>query len=260
MVTLVDSDEQFAQVCAESQAARKPLIVDFSAAWCGPCKRMYPQFIAIAERYGALATFVKVDIDAAAQTAADNGVTAVPHIRALDATGTPLFDLVGAETMQLDAAMRLMFGDGQPTVVGEESQPAEAIADQANDDDIADENESAPLYKLIEIGNDEDWIHLANAVAQRRVPTLVQFSATWCGPCRRMYPVIDELVEQMGDRFIFARVDIDGARQIAQTYQVSAVPHFAIFDADGRSVDELRGADRSALVNLVLKYANSVSE
>ena len=60
-------------------------------------------------------------------------------------------------------------------------------------------------------------------------PVLVDFFATWCGPCRMMAPVIDEIaVEKAGSAKVF-KLDIDASPQIAQQYGVMSVPTFMVF-------------------------------
>ena len=271
MVTHIESDEQFEQVLACSQATGKPTIVDFSAVWCGPCKRIFPTLETCAQRFGDLATFLKVDIDSAPETARKHGISSIPHVRAIDGASQTIFDVVGAQTAQLEKNLNWLltslreqkgdkagaeqeFAEARPAN-NQEAKQTDNAGEDANNHQEADQA-AATHNKLIYIDSDQDWIQLATEVAERSVPSLVQFSAAWCGPCRRMYPAMDQLVAEVGDRCIFARVDIDGAPTIAKTYNVSAVPYFAVFDAHGRNVDELRGADRNALTALVMRYVN----
>ncbi len=53
---------------------------------------------------------------------------------------------------------------------------------------------------------------------------LVDFSATWCGPCRMVAPVLEELSGKMGDKVAFYNVDVDEVPELAQEFSVSSIP------------------------------------
>ena len=60
-------------------------------------------------------------------------------------------------------------------------------------------------------------------------PTVVDFYATWCGPCRRQIPIIDNFKEKMGDVVNVIKVDIDQERELADKYRIQSVPTIMIF-------------------------------
>ncbi|MDB0441312.1 thioredoxin [Clostridioides difficile] len=69
---------------------------------------------------------------------------------------------------------------------------------------------------------------------------VVDFFATWCGPCNMLGPVFAELGEEMKDEARFVKVDIDESLEIAQQFSVSTVPTMIIFK-DGEPVETLIG-------------------
>lgn len=70
--------------------------------------------------------------------------------------------------------------------------------------------------------------------------TVVDFFATWCGPCKFLSPVFESLSEEMNDNAKFVKVDIDQSIDLADKYQVSSVPTVVIMK-DGVEVDRSVG-------------------
>lgn len=66
-------------------------------------------------------------------------------------------------------------------------------------------------------------------VLQSEVPVLVDFWATWCGPCKMMAPVVDEIAKEVGETVKVAKVDIDENTNLATKYGVMSIPTFIVF-------------------------------
>ena len=82
-------------------------------------------------------------------------------------------------------------------------------------------------------------------------PVMVDFSAVWCGSCRQIAPFVDQIAEEMKSDLKIVQVDVDEAEQLAQTYDIQALPTLLIFK-DGKPVaSHVGGAGKSELADWI---------
>jgi thioredoxin 1 len=72
-------------------------------------------------------------------------------------------------------------------------------------------------------------------------PVFVDFWAEWCGPCRAVSPIVEELSKEYGDKVNFVKLNVDENNELAQKYNVFSIPTLAIFK-DGEVVSQKVGA------------------
>lgn len=92
------------------------------------------------------------------------------------------------------------------------------------------------LDSLIEV-NDENYDEIMN----KHEYVVLDFWASWCGPCKMMDPVIEDLAEKYQDEVIFGKVNAENNSKTVSRFGVQAIPTF-IFFINGEVVDQARGA------------------
>ena len=82
--------------------------------------------------------------------------------------------------------------------------------------------------------------------------TLIDFFATWCGPCKMMHPVLEQLKEEMGDSLRIIKIDIDKNEALMEQYRIQSVPTLMLFrkgDALWRQSGAMSLADLKNVIN-----------
>ena len=91
--------------------------------------------------------------------------------------------------------------------------------------------------KIVTIG-DGNW---DTEVLQSGIPVLVDFWAEWCGPCRAIAPVLDDLAEELDGKLKIAKVNVDENRDLATEYNVRSIPMLLVVK-NGQVADQMVGA------------------
>ncbi len=99
-------------------------------------------------------------------------------------------------------------------------------------------------------------IHIENAqqfqneVLESKVPVLVDFFATWCGPCRMVAPVLDQIAEERED-FKICKIDVDQNQDLAARYQIMSIPTLIVFKDGEPGAPSLGAKPKQAIIDLV---------
>ena len=93
-------------------------------------------------------------------------------------------------------------------------------------------------------------------VLKSSTPVLVDFFATWCGPCQMLAPILKQVKDSLGDRVSIIKIDVDKNQQIASQYQVRGVPTMILFQ-NGKQLWRQSGVvSKEDLIRTILEKSN----
>ncbi|MEW5311122.1 MAG: hypothetical protein WDW38_002862 [Sanguina aurantia] len=96
----------------------------------------------------------------------------------------------------------------------------------------------------------------AELVLGSNVPVLVDFWAPWCGPCRMIAPIVDELANEYGDKLKCVKLNTDESPNVASEYGIRSIPTVMIFKG-GKKMDTIIGAvPKATIAQTIDKYLN----
>ena len=86
-------------------------------------------------------------------------------------------------------------------------------------------------------------------VVNAKTPVLIDFYAEWCGPCKMMAPIIDDIAKHYAGKLKVVKVDVDESGETAATYGVTAMPTFVVFKNGQEVWRRMGAAPKAAFVN-----------
>lgn len=85
-------------------------------------------------------------------------------------------------------------------------------------------------------------------------PVLIDFYATWCGPCKAMSPIVEQIGKEMQGQARLLKIDVDKNQAVAAQYQIQAVPTFMIFKKGEMVWRQPGGADKMTIMHQLRKF------
>ena len=91
-------------------------------------------------------------------------------------------------------------------------------------------------------------------VVNSSIPVLVDFWATWCGPCRKLGPVVDEIAEAYDGKVKFVKINVEESLETAKKYSISGLPSLLVFK-NGEAVERMAGLmPKSTIISNIEKH------
>jgi len=101
---------------------------------------------------------------------------------------------------------------------------------------------------IIDIADTKQW---EIEVISSSLPVFVDFWAEWCGPCRMVSPVVEELVGEYEGKVNFAKVNVDNNNELASKYNVFSIPTLAIFNKGQVIAQQVGAASKESYKNMI---------
>ncbi len=103
--------------------------------------------------------------------------------------------------------------------------------------------------------NTKDW---EKEVTNSQLPVFVDFWAEWCGPCRMVSPVVEELASEYAGKINFVKVNVDENNELASKYNVFSIPTLAIFNRGQIVAQQVGAASKSSYKNMIDKTLEKI--
>lgn len=92
-------------------------------------------------------------------------------------------------------------------------------------------------------------------------PCIIDFYTTWCGPCKRLAPIMEELAEQYCDRIDFYKADTERERELAYVFQISSIPQVLYIPASGEKPALLKGLyPKEQIIDIITEFLKVPAE
>jgi thioredoxin 1 len=94
-------------------------------------------------------------------------------------------------------------------------------------------------------------LNFEDEVLKSTSPVLVDFTAAWCGPCKRLAPIIEEIANEAGGSYKVGKLDVDASPATAARFGVRAMPTLMVFRAGERAAEHVGLANKAKVLDLL---------
>lgn len=109
------------------------------------------------------------------------------------------------------------------------SQPSgETAAAAVSDYKPVEMNAQMFIYRVVDFKNAKEWDYKGDK------PAVIDFYATWCGPCKKLSPILDELSSEYAGNVLFYKVDVDREQELAGAFGIQSIPMVLLIPKEGK--------------------------
>ena len=212
------TDANFDQEVLQSS---EPVLVDFWAPWCGPCRMIAPVVEQLAAENSGSIKIGKVNVDNSPQAAERYGVSSIPTLLIFK-SGQVVKSFVG---MQPKGACKKPWTRRRPDERPRRMRRESVACGPIVKDRQSTQDGDLKMGSVVEFTDG----NFGQEVLQSTAPVLVDFWAPWCPPCRAIAPVVEQLAVDNAGSIKIGKVNVDVSPQAAEHYGVGSIPTLLIF-------------------------------
>lgn len=93
-----------------------------------------------------------------------------------------------------------------------------------------------------------------SVVYQGKLPCVIDFYADWCGPCRKVAPIMEEIAKEYDGKLIVYKVNVDNERKLATIFKIQSIPTIFFFPKDGQPLSQVGGLSKEEYISIINKY------
>ena len=108
------------------------------------------------------------------------------------------------------------------------------------------------LDAVVEDDAEESETEVYTEMVSNGKPSIIDFNATWCGPCKIMKPIFHKLAKEYSDRYNFISIDVDKNKDLAEKYAIEVIPVFVFVDAEGKEGKRIVGSVEESVIRTEL--------